>query len=199
MSKIPVLKVEEQIRTAQSAPLTEANAHRVQDLDHVMERGTRFLYEGFSRRSFLAKLGKLLLSAMGIQIIELLPVDRLVEVAEASNNNCGSWIYCNAYAPKLCKCCVGGQECTCPNGTCSGSQWWGCCQNWATGQWQWIQYTDCGTNTPDQVYCPNPCGCTPANTKSRYGDSNDPWRRHANWTGCANYYCTTVCVHTDLC
>lgn len=154
-------------------------------VDRIVERGTRALYEGLPRRGFLTTLGKLVLIATGVQVVPLLPVDRTTPTVSA-NHDCNTWYYCNSNAPRLCSCCVGGSDCTCPYGTNVGSYWWGCCNN-GSGTRYWVAMYDCCYTDISQVQCSNPnCRCV---------NSSEP-----NWCGGAGtYYCTTACIQPWTC
>lgn len=187
MSQTPMRDVEHHAG-AGSDPAAPANGDvfGLPGVDRIVERGTRALYYGLPRRSFLAKVGKLLLAATGAQIVTLLPVDRTTPNASASHN-CNSWYYCNSNAPRLCSCCVGGSNCLCPYGTTSGSYWWGCCNN-GSGTRYWVAMIDCCyTGSGSNIECSNKnCSCI---------NSQEP-----NWCGSAGaYYCTTACIQSSTC
>lgn len=156
------------------------------------EQACRSLYEGTSRRGLLAWLGKALIAAAGVTVVKVLPVDRTVDTVEASNHDCSSWLYCNCNCPRLCSCCVGGNNCMCPYGTLPSGSWFGCCRN-PSGQLRLLEYADC-CRSLTSVQCQNPnCSCTnpPGNQRCPPGFNCN---RLANWcSGGRPYYCTTVC------
>jgi methylamine dehydrogenase light chain len=89
-------------------------------MDKIVERMTRAIAQRTSRRSFLARVGKVIL---GAAVIPLLPIDRVVrEAAGASklpkgiedDTSCDYWKYC-AVDGYLCTCCGGGSH-DCPPG-----------------------------------------------------------------------------------
>lgn len=171
-------------QTSAAAPrvASQGEPHRSQGMDGVVARGARALYEGAPRRGLLAKLGKLVLLASGVQIMPILPIDRTIPHVEASYHDCTAWYYCNSWAPRLCACCVGGYQCMCPAGTFPGSYWWGCCPTPDGSARYWVAMYDCCTNNPNAVSCPNPyCSCM----------------NRTNWNWCSGYgtyYCTTACI-----
>jgi hypothetical protein len=114
---------------ADSPPVAPGNGFepRRPGIDRLVERRTRALYEGLPRRGFLTTVGRLALIATGAQVVPLLPLDRTTPKVNA-NHACDVWYYCRCNCPRLCSCCVGGANCTCPPGTftSAGGLWWGC-------------------------------------------------------------------------
>lgn len=120
------------------------------------------LMEGFgqrvSRRGVLARVGKLILSALGLSIVPHLPIDRSFTV-EAQGDDCCLWQLCgiNGY---LCNTCCGnsGSLSNCPS--CTGmvtgnNSWTKCCIDPSVcGSGLLVYYTDCCTpNQADSINC----------------------------------------------
>ena len=124
-------------------------------LDRWAERSSRSLAQRSSRRSFLARLGTIV---VGASAIPLLPVSRAVASggggtsvpAQTTGNpqdpgdptQCDYWRYC-AIDGFLCSCC-GGSQSACPPGTeMSPLTWIGTCRNPSDGRTYVISYNDC--------------------------------------------------------
>jgi methylamine dehydrogenase light chain len=121
-------------------------------VDRLVERGVRQLALRSSRRSFLARLGMLL---VGGAAFPLLPVSRTLgmervpapddaRLAGPAGNpqSCDYWRHC-AIDGFLCACCGGSQN-TCPPGTeMSPVTWIGTCRNPGDGKDYVISYNDC--------------------------------------------------------
>ena len=122
-------------------------------LDRFVERGTRDLARRTSRRSFLTRLGTVL---VGGASLPLLPVARAAEnparvpVPDDSKltgdvgdpKSCDYWRHC-AIDGFLCSCCGGSQN-ACPPGTeMSPITWIGTCRNPGDGKDYVISYNDC--------------------------------------------------------
>ena len=123
--------------------------------DRLTEHTTRGIAQHSSRRSFLGRLGSLLVGTA--VAIPLLPVARgssagqqhRVEPRSTGNPQdpgdptaCDYWRYC-AIDGYLCSCC-GGSHNTCPPGTeMSPLTWIGTCRNPADGRNYIISYNDC--------------------------------------------------------
>jgi methylamine dehydrogenase light chain len=124
----------------------------IRPLDRFVEQTARALARRTSRRSFLARVGALLVGASGLP---LLPVARGVREAHAAEpddtviagdagdpKNCAYWRHC-AIDGFLCSCC-GGTQNACPPGTeMSPVTWIGTCRNPADGKDYLISYNDC--------------------------------------------------------
>lgn len=116
-------------------------------VDRWLESSARGVARRTSRRSFLARLGALL---VGGATLPLLPVARARAGAGAADpapdaqdpTRCDYWRYC-ALEGFLCGCCGGGPS-TCPPGTeVSPLAWLGTCRNPADGRDYVISYHDC--------------------------------------------------------
>lgn len=173
------MKDELKPKTMPFAPSTQLPNNDTQDgskFDSWVEQGTRSMSKRISRRNALSTMGKFLLAVAGAELLRVLPVDRQVEIAEASGHNCSYWAYCGINAPRLCYCCV-NNHCMCPYGTLPNGAWSACC-NTGTGSRFWVTYWDCCASGPP-IQCINPnCSCQITN----------------NPAYCAGYYCTAICV-----
>jgi methylamine dehydrogenase light chain len=121
-------------------------------MDRWLERASRRVAGGTSRRGFLARLGALL---VGAQAFPVLPVARAEEGARApapdesgtlgdagDPTKCAYWRHC-AIDGFLCSCC-GGSHTACPPGTeMSRVTWIGTCRNPTDGKDYIISYNDC--------------------------------------------------------
>ncbi len=111
--------------------------------DRLIERWSRSLAKGVSRRSIVRSLGTLL---VGGAAMPLLPVARGQESTNAPNDgdatSCDYWRYC-AIDGFLCACC-GGSVTTCPPGTeAAPITWVGTCRHATDGKDYIISYNDC--------------------------------------------------------
>jgi len=138
-------------------------------MDKIIEGLTRMVAQRTSRRSFIARLGKLVAGGM---IIPLLPVDRVAASAHAADSPgaqasptpnpnddqaCDYWKYC-AIDGYLCTCCGGGSHDCPPGASPSPTSWVGTCRHPADGKDYIVSYRDCCGKTP--------CGrCLCANTE----------------------------------
>lgn len=115
------------------------------NLDEWLEKKARNIARSNSRRSFVTRLGSVLVGALAIP---LLPVSRLQNTAQASESDpgdprdCEYWRYC-AIDGYLCACC-GGTVSSCPPGSVlSPITWVGTCLNPGDGKHYIISYNDC--------------------------------------------------------
>jgi methylamine dehydrogenase light chain len=121
-------------------------------LDRWMEASSRRAARSVSRRSFLARLGGVL---VGGAMLPLLPVSRVhgegrpevpddsrITGPEGDPGSCEYWRHC-AIDGFLCSCC-GGSQSACPPGTeMAPVTWIGTCRNPADGLDYVISYNDC--------------------------------------------------------
>ncbi len=112
--------------------------------DQLIERHARQLASTTSRRSFLSRVGAVV---VGSTALPLLPVFRSAEAqADESDSgdpqSCDYWRYC-AIDGFLCSCC-GGTHNSCPPGTeMSPMTWLGTCEHPGDGKHYVISYNDC--------------------------------------------------------
>jgi methylamine dehydrogenase light chain len=113
-------------------------------VDHLIERTARELARRTSRRSFIARLGMMLVGAAGLPV---LPVARAAAPDDPNDpKSCGYWRHC-AIDGFLCSCCGGSQD-SCPPGTeMSPVTWIGTCRNPADGKDYLVSYNDCCGST----------------------------------------------------
>ena len=166
-------------------------------IDRLVERALRQLARRTSRRSFLTRVGTLL---VGTAALPLLPVARALDRTPAPDDTrltgevgdpkqCGYWRHC-AIDGFLCGCCGGSQN-SCPPGTeMSPVTWIGTCRNPGDGRDYIISYNDCcGKN-----WCGR-CGCN-----RNEGERPDyHWVRNndINWCVSAKtlvYHCSVAIV-----
>jgi methylamine dehydrogenase light chain len=119
-------------------------------IDRLVERTVRQFARRTSRRSFLTRVGTLL---VGTAALPLLPVARALDRTPAPDDSrlsgeiadpkqCGYWRHC-AIDGFLCACCGGSQN-SCPPGTeMSPVTWIGTCRNPGDGKDYIISYNDC--------------------------------------------------------
>ncbi len=123
-------------------------------VDSWLEQRARQVARRTSRRSFLARVGGLI---VGGAALPLLPVaraaaqspgarlaapDEKIEGPEGDPKDCEYWRHC-AIDGSACACC-GGSATTCPPGTeVSPVTWVGTCRNPADGKDYLISYNDC--------------------------------------------------------
>jgi hypothetical protein len=152
--------------------------NHVSEFDSLTEKGTRYLVHKTTRRSFLTRLGKVILAAVAGGTLPLLPVDRQVEIVEAADPNCNKWWMCGAYVDRTCSCACGTGGC--PSGTTTGSAWYSCCYDPSISYGRLISYYDCcGSSLPS---CCSNSGCECYNGSP------------AIWCGSAGSLCCTRVV-----
>ncbi len=125
-------------------------------VDRWIERRARVLARATSRRSFLARLGTVLVGGAGLPLLPVVrasgetagaraPAPDEVALAgkpEGDPKSCAYWRHC-AIDGFLCACCGGSQN-ACPPGTeMSPVTWIGTCRNPADGKDYVISYNDC--------------------------------------------------------
>ena len=121
-------------------------------IDRLLEQGARQLARRTSRRSFLARVGAVLVGSAGLP---LLPVARAQDESRApapdeggiggevgDPKSCQYWRHC-AIDGFLCACC-GGTQNACPPGTeMSPVTWIGTCRHPGDGKDYIVSYNDC--------------------------------------------------------
>ncbi|HEY6393828.1 MAG TPA: methylamine dehydrogenase light chain [Candidatus Binataceae bacterium] len=131
-------------------------------MDKFFENLSRSVAQRTSRRSFLARAGRVIL---GAAIIPLLPVNRVPPANSAErkpanlkdDTQCDYWKYC-AIDGFLCSCCGGGSHDCPPGATPSPTSWVGTCHHPGENRDYIVSYRDCCGKTP--------CGrCICANTE----------------------------------
>ncbi len=144
-------------------------------LDRITETSTRHSARRLSRRSFLNRLGLVLIgSGAGV----LLPVFRSTAFAgtpkleDGDPASCDYWRHC-AIDGFLCGCC-GGTINTCPPGTTpSEITWIGTCRNPTDGRDYIISYNDCcGQSSCGRCACQRDEGDTPIYRPQTANDLN---------------------------
>ena len=145
-------------------------------LNSFFEHSARGVAQRSSRRSAMAKLGKVL---VGSAMVPLLPVDRTAYAAEPKKpgasktddpTSCDYWKYC-AIDGWLCSCC-GGTSSSCPPGTtASPITWIGTCRNPHDGSDYIVSYNDCcGKTTCQRCFCHRNEGDKPVYYPSKSND-----------------------------
>lgn len=168
-------------------------------LDEFSEHSSRRLAQRTSRRSALARLGRVL---VGAALLPLLPIDRITGKAEAAGakkggmgpdpgdpKSCDYWRYCGIDG-WLCACC-GGTSSSCPPGSeLSPLTWIGTCRNPSDGTDYIISYNDCcGKGSCGRCFCNRNEGDTPI---YRPQSNND-----IDWclgTSSMIYHCSTAVI-----
>lgn len=160
-------------------------------LDALVTSGTRQSARSISRRSFLSRLGQVM---VGTALVPVLPVARgstegpdLSEIGDPQS--CDYWRYC-AIDGYLCSCC-GGTVSQCPPGSePSPVTWIGTCRNPADGRQYIISYNDCcGKGECGRCFCNRNEGDKPAYYPPKNND--------INWcvgTSTNAYHCSTAVV-----
>jgi len=141
-------------------------------MDKLVEQLTRTVAQRTSRRSFLARLGKLVAGGM---VIPLLPVNRVARADAAEmkapvkkgashvndDTNCDYWKYC-AIDGYLCTCCGGASHDCPPGATPSPTSWVGTCRHPGDGKDYIVSYRDCcGKTSCGRCLCANTEGEMP--------------------------------------
>lgn len=138
-----------------------------------------------SRRSALAKLGKLVLATVGVSVVtEVLPVSHGVADADIA---CSDWRMCN-FCGNQCDCCNGTAGIgTCPSCATIGTYWTGCCCA-PDGFSKTVRYWDCmkgSCSTTKYDQCKGCLSCSRGCPQPVWGDGN--------------YMCTAVIVTSETC
>lgn len=166
-------------------------------LDALTERRSRALASRTSRRSALARVGRVMVASAFT--LPVLPFDRSSQALAAGGHggaaaggkkqpgdtDCDYWRYCSVDG-FLCSCC-GGSATACPPGsTASKVSWVGTCHNAADGRDYFVSYTDCcGRTSCGRCFCNTNHGDRPG---YRMGVHND-----VNWcmaNDSSVYHCT---------
>lgn len=169
-------------------------------LDRFFETSARRAAQRVSRRSALARVGRVLVGTAFV--LPVLPFDRVVRDAAAAGpgggkaaaqpgeDQCEYWRYC-ALDGYLCTCC-GGSMSACPPGTeASKVAWIGTCRNPKDGKDYLISYNDCcGKNSCGRCLCNFNLGERPGYRMALHND--------INWcmgnTNNQMFHCTTALV-----
>jgi len=159
--------------------------------DRLTERATRGVAQRTSRRSFLTRLGTLMVGGIALP---LLPIARGQDAERPAEDpgdpaTCEYWRHC-AIDGYLCSCCGGSQN-ACPPGTePSPVTWVGTCRNPADGRDYIISYNDCcGKSSCGRCVCNRNEGDEPIYRPSKAND--------LNWclgTRSIVYHCSTAVV-----
>ncbi len=142
-------------------------------LDQWLSRMARHSARRTSRRSFIARLGALL---VGGAAFPLLPVARASAQSNAGASSdpmsCEYWRYC-AIDGFLSSCC-GGTHTSCPPGTeMSPVTWIGTCRNPEDGKDYLISYNDCcGKQVCGMCFCTRNEGDKPVYYTAKSNDIN---------------------------
>ncbi len=166
-------------------------------LDGWLERSARALARRTSRRSFLTRLGRLLL---GVAAFKLHPVGRAGAADDPPDDgelpgplgdpgSCDYWRHC-AIDGFLCSCC-GGSHTACPPGTeMAAVTWIGTCRNPTDGRDYVISYNDCcGKGFCGRCLCNRNEGERPVYVVPKNNDIN--WCVGASSTA---YHCSTAVI-----
>jgi len=168
----------------------------VNRLDRWFEVSTRQVAQRTSRRSFMSRLGVLLL---GGSVLPLLPVARASATddlpdeglmgKEGDPKRCEYWRHC-AIDGSPCSCC-GGSQTACPPGTeLSAITWIGTCRNPGDGKDYIISYNDCcGKSSCGRCMCFRSEGDKPVYLPQKSNDIN--WCQGTNSNV---YHCTIAAV-----
>ena len=168
----------------------------LETLDAKAVESTRSLAKRVSRRSFLSRVGVLLVGAGAIPVLPVIRQAAAADLPELGDpQSCDYWRYC-AFGGNLCSCC-GGSESSCPPGTeLSPVTWVGTCRNPADGKHYLISYNDCCGKAP----------CGRCNCHRTEGDKPIYYPSKSNnilWcfgTQSHSYHCTVALVlsETDI-
>jgi hypothetical protein len=135
------------------------------------------LSQGVSRRSVLARFGRLALVVLGVSVTEqALPVFQ--RVAEATHTPCHYWYLCQFEGFKCACASCSGDVNECPSCARVGGNWTGCCCCNGSGDRQLVTYSDCFKDNCSWAHvndCNNnctPCDHVPEAKTQLYGGTN---------------------------
>jgi methylamine dehydrogenase light chain len=149
-------------------------------IDRLVERTARGLARRTSRRSFLARLGVLLVGASGLPVLPVArtsadtragpPDDSAIGGDAGDPKSCSYWRHC-AIDGFLCSCCGGSQN-ACPPGTeMSPITWIGTCRHPTDGKDYLVSYNDCcGATLCMRCQCRRTAGEKPVYVVSKNND-----------------------------
>jgi methylamine dehydrogenase light chain len=168
--------------------------------DRWLEAGARALARGTSRRSFLSRLGTLLVGAAAVPLLPVargraepprpvVPGEEGIQGSAGDPTSCEYWRHC-AIDGFLCSCC-GGSQSSCPPGSqMTPVTWIGTCRNPADGKDYIISYNDCC----GKGYCGR-CMCN--RNEGEKPPYVPPKNNDINWcvgTDSSAYHCSTAVV-----
>jgi hypothetical protein len=139
-------------------------------IDRLVSKLLTYYGQQTPRRQVLKMLASVTLSALGIAVVQAVPVNRATAIEEC---DCNDTQYCGLCG-RFCTACPGGGCESCPTGTTRGSFWAKCCND----QVEYRYYDCCQTGT-----VPACCGQGPACCRG----SGQP-----AWCGGAGNYCCTI-------
>ncbi len=168
-------------------------------LDRWLELLARQVARRTSRRSFLTRLGRLLVGAAALPLLPVArataqlgsepPGDSQLAGVLGDPASCEYWRHC-AIDGFLCSCC-GGSQSTCPPGTeMAAITWIGTCRNPTDGRDYVISYNDCcGKGFCGRCLCNRNEGEKPVYVIPKNNDIN--WCVGASSTA---YHCSTAVI-----
>jgi methylamine dehydrogenase light chain len=150
----------------------------VRRMDEGMERRVRTAAMRYGRRSFLTRLGALV---VGGTLLPMLPFERHMGAAAAAAadqsdaTKCEYWAYCSMNGIR-CDAC-GGSVSQCPPGSqASVVSWVGTCTNLADKKAYLVSYNDCcgkvDCDVPEEAFCARHEGERPGYRIGSYDDAN---------------------------
>ncbi len=177
--------------------------NRERSFDAVTSRVLSGFAQRVSRRSMIARLGRLAIGLAGVSAVPLLPLDRIVPEVEAQGgwgSGCKKWQLCGIWGRLCtncgCRCETGPAATECPSCTYRGHYWASCCNvrdsaGNPTPSWMTVKYVDCCGQRGSQsnANCLNGQFCQ--------GNGVDPPQAQPNWCqGAPNttYICTRYVV-----
>jgi hypothetical protein len=171
------------------------------------DAGAAHVLEGFSRRvsrrSMISRLGKAALTALGVSVVPLLPLDRIMRTAEAQGTDCNLWQLCGiwGYRCTRCRCCEGTQQ-VCPRCMYEGHFWATCCPMRSSdgtflGKYMTVKYTDCCGQQGSVSVNGDANSCDGG--EFCHGNNFDPPVRQDSWCAPAPgpYHCTHFTVFSE--